>query len=931
MRRQEPFFTVALCLLSACGGSSGGGSGGGGASSGGGASTAPSFVAGGHVVAEEDTASSQGAWATEIQNGIAFELTPADPSLFASGPTVDGFGELSFLPAEDAYGSTDVTVILRGPDGQSTEPITMRIDIMPVNDPPSFVVGPDAVVEAGSGSHFIPQWASGFSPGPENEASQELSIVMESNTNPELFQVAPIVDSSSGNLYFNVLEAVAGEATITLRVEDDGGLGGLGAENASESVSFKVIVTDSVPPTAAILYPPDGAKTDADSLLVRGTAYDAVGVDFLRVNGLHASSDNGFETWMRESFPAGPASSLTIQLSDVSGNFEPGADNVTVHGGQPLPIQPRSVVYDLSRGRLIFHSASYEALLSYDPSDGTVEVFAEPTDDLSWSVSDLHYRSSPPGLFAIDDQLTCVLSFDLSSGEATVVSGLGVGDGPSLQNLRGITAVQGSPNNAPFIAVIDSSFGPEGVPAIVAISPVSGDRSALSANAPDDISLSTGDGPEFGAPAAILYQHSQARFLVTDSGERALFSVERDTGDRVLLITNEDSSDGSFLGFPTELLLSSNGSTAWVLDPAARKVFEVNMAANTFSTLTSGNESYSADGYTWTSPRDFARVPGTGLFVTDYTGCALYTVSTSSGSTARTLDFSAGEGPAWSNPTAIEVDEDEEVLLLSCADGDAIYSVSLRDGSRALVSGAGVGAGPSLLEPQAVSALGADTLIVTDVGAGQPRVLSVDRASGDRALLSGQGVGGGVSFNEASSLAVDPGTDSAYILDGPDETITRVGLSNGGRFRVAGGGVGVGTPLANPTSIAWDQAGQRIIVLQAEEILAVDPISLNRTVLCDLSEAGFAVQPASRISCPPGEAHALITLPDPLSVVQVSLATGATSTLIDMANSSGPPITDILDVATSAVRQTAYLLSKDSNALYALDESGGGHVLFSRD
>ena len=270
MRCQDPIFTVALCLLSACGSSSGGG--GGGSSSGGGASTAPSFVAGGHVIAEEDTASSQAAWATEIQNGIAFELTPADPSLFTSGPTVDGFGELSFLPAEDANGGTDVTVILRGPDGQSTEPVTMRIDITPVNDPPYFVIGPDAVVEAGSGSHFIPQWASGFSPGPENEASQELSIVIESNTNPELFQVAPIVDPSSGNLYFNVLEAVAGEATITLRVEDDGGLSGLGAENASESASFKVIATDSVPPTATILYPPDGAKTDADSVLVRGTA-----------------------------------------------------------------------------------------------------------------------------------------------------------------------------------------------------------------------------------------------------------------------------------------------------------------------------------------------------------------------------------------------------------------------------------------------------------------------------------------------------------------------------------------------------------------------------------------------------------------------------------------------------------------------------------
>ena len=931
MRLQDPIRIALFCLLTACGSSSGGG-GGGGASSDGGGSTAPSFTPGSNVIGQEDTATSH-SWATDIQNGTLFELTPENPSLFSSGPTMNGFGELSFIPTEDTFGGTDVTVILRGAGGQATAPISFRIDVSPVNDPPSFEIGPDAAIEAGSGSHFFSHWATNFSAGPDNESSQELAVVIESNTNPDLFQVSPIVDSSNGNLYFSVVDAVAGEATITLHVVDDGGVSGLGADNSSESASFTITVTDTERPTAEILYPPDGAKTDASTVCVRGTAHDAVGIDFVRVNGLHADTDDGFSTWVYESFPAGPSASMTIQLSDVSGNFEPDADSVTVHGGQPLPLHPLSITYDSSHGRLIFFSKSYGALLSYDPSAGITEVFSEPTEELPWDISDLVYRNSPPSLYAVDDQLNCVLSFDLDTGEASVVSGNGVGEGPALHSLRGITTVQGGGGSPSFIAVIDASFGPEGVPALVSISSPNGTRAAISANAPDGVSAGagTGSGPEFGTPAGVIYQHSLSRFLLVDSSERALFSVDRDTGDRTILVESDDSTDGSFLGFPSELLQNSNGSTTWVLDPAAKKVFAVDMATNSFSLLSSNNSGFSTDGHRWTSPRDFTRIAGSGLVVSDFTGCSLFSVETSSGGRTRTLDYSAGTGPSWSEPTSVEIDDEAGELLLSCANDGAIYSVSLEDGSRELVTGPEVGTGPSLLEPQSVAALNAHTLIVTDTGAGQPRVLSVHRVSGNRTLVSGQGVGGGVSFNDADSLAVDPDTNSAFVLDAFDETITRVSLSSGGRFRVAGGGVGAGPPLDAPISLAWDQAGLRVIVLQAEEVLAIDPISLNRSVLANLSDAGFIAHATSRISCPPGEAHALVTLPTPLSVIEVSLVTGGASTFVDMTNTMGPPITDMLDVATSAIRKTAYVLSLDSNALYAMDSSGTGHVLFSRD
>lgn len=924
-----------MVLLVSCGSSDGGASssGGGGSSSGGDDPQVPSFTSGGNVIGEEDTASSFSGWASDIQNGTLFELTPEDPSLFLTGPVLDGFGALSFFPAADINGGTDVTVVLHGAGGGTTAPVTFHVDIVAVNDAPSFQVGANVSIEAATGSHFFSHWATELSPGPENESSQELAFIVESVTNSDLFLVPPVVDSANGNLYLVLDPSTAGEATVTLHLEDDGGLSGLGAENASESDSFTITVTDTQDPTAEILYPPDGAKTDAPTINVRGTAEDGVAVSFVRVSGQLAETGDGYATWAVDDFPVGPATSLLAQVSDAAGNYVGAADSLEVLGGQKLPIRPTTLAFDSSRGRLIFYSTAYEALLSYDPTSGTVVFFSQPTEGSPWTVSDLTYNSAPPALYALDTQEDRVLAFDLNTGAMSVVSSNLVGNGPNFHNLTSITAIQGGGGSPPSIVVTDTSFGSDNTPAVVSVSLTSGNRTVISANAPGGalVGSGTGSGPEFENPAGIFYQHSHFRFLVTDSSLKTLFAVNRASGNREILMGPDDSTDGSNIGIPTEVLLSSNGSTAWLLDPTTKKIFAVNMATGTYSILSSNNTHAGADGQRWSLPRDFTRAAGIGIFVADFGGHAVYSVSTSTGNRTREIDYMAGSGPAWTNPTSVSIDEQAQVALISCKGSDAIYTASLRDGSRTLVTGDGTGSGTIMVDPQTVVLLNANTLIVTDRGAEQPRVLAVNRASGLRTLISGQGMGGGVSFNDADDLVVDSNTNSAYVLDLFDETVTHVNLATGARSRVAGGGVGLGTPIDNPVAIEWDENTAQLLLLQNDTLLTIDPVSLARNTLLNLGDAGVVVEEGCRITCPPGGDHALISLISPLSLIEVSLSTGAISLLADLTSISGPPLDDVADIASSSVRQTIYLLSADSASLHAVDKTGSEQVLFSRD
>jgi hypothetical protein len=185
-------------------------------------------------VLEDSGAHSVGGWATAISPGpssesaqtVTFLVSVDNTSLFAVHPAVSPNGTLTYTPAPNAFGVANVTVTARDDGGtanggvDTSAPQTFTVTVGPVNDPPSFTAGPDQLVLA-PGAKAVPGWATDIHEGPENESSQNASFIV-TNDNPGLFNAQPAV-TPSGTLTYTPKPLAIGTATVTVRLQDNGG------------------------------------------------------------------------------------------------------------------------------------------------------------------------------------------------------------------------------------------------------------------------------------------------------------------------------------------------------------------------------------------------------------------------------------------------------------------------------------------------------------------------------------------------------------------------------------------------------------------------------------------------------------------------------------------------------------------------------------
>jgi len=178
----------------------------------------------------------------------------------------DEDGTVRYSPNDDWFGADSFTYQIEdGHGGSATGQVT--VNVLPVNDPPSFTVGPDQEVLEDAGPQIIQDWATGISAGPSNEADQAVSFVV-STDNDALFASAPAI-SPEGTLTFTTALNANGNATVTLQAKDNGGTAN-GGSDTSPAVTFTITVTpvNDAPVTVA----------DSYSLLEDGTLdVDAAG------------------------------------------------------------------------------------------------------------------------------------------------------------------------------------------------------------------------------------------------------------------------------------------------------------------------------------------------------------------------------------------------------------------------------------------------------------------------------------------------------------------------------------------------------------------------------------------------------------------------------------------------------------------------------
>jgi hypothetical protein len=90
---------------------------------------------------------------------------------------------------------------------------------------------------------------------------------------------------------------------------------------------------DVEPPTASISFPHlDETWVQAPELVVRGVASDNVQVASVTVNGVEATSSDGFATWQaRLELARGQANEIDVTVTDSQDNVVDSADSITVN------------------------------------------------------------------------------------------------------------------------------------------------------------------------------------------------------------------------------------------------------------------------------------------------------------------------------------------------------------------------------------------------------------------------------------------------------------------------------------------------------------------------------------------------------------------------------------------------------------------------
>src|SRR5204863_451982 len=122
--------------------------------------------------------------------------------------------------------------VFRANDGNGgTDDATATITINPVNDPPTFQIGPTVTVLEDSGAQTITPWVTAISPGPADESAQTVTFTT-TNSNNALFSVQPFV-ASNGTLTFTPAPNANGSATITVFAQDNGGIANGGNDTSA--------------------------------------------------------------------------------------------------------------------------------------------------------------------------------------------------------------------------------------------------------------------------------------------------------------------------------------------------------------------------------------------------------------------------------------------------------------------------------------------------------------------------------------------------------------------------------------------------------------------------------------------------------------------------------------------------------------------------
>ncbi|MFY0598964.1 MAG: M4 family metallopeptidase [Cyclobacteriaceae bacterium] len=180
-----------------------------------------------HIVDENST--------VVISHSVISAQSDEIPGITTSDLSFGGFGSILIEPGPGINGVFEVQVNAEDFEGNMSS-ATFKVNVLPVNDAPSFTIGSDLSV-LNIETQTIPGFITNISDN--DHGSQNLKFVV-TNDNSSLFAVQPQIDASS-TLTFVPKENLTGSALVSVLLQDDGSAD-LGGQFQSTVQTFTINV-----------------------------------------------------------------------------------------------------------------------------------------------------------------------------------------------------------------------------------------------------------------------------------------------------------------------------------------------------------------------------------------------------------------------------------------------------------------------------------------------------------------------------------------------------------------------------------------------------------------------------------------------------------------------------------------------------------------
>jgi hypothetical protein len=678
--------------------------------------------------------------------------------------------------------------------------------------------------------------------------------------------------------------------------------------------------------TLALDFPAGPIATDAATLRVRGRASSGGPIASVTVNGVGATSSDGFAHWQIDVPLVDGNQALLVDVVDSEGQH--------VNANANVERVPRVLPHDLDT----FSDLALDA--------GSQRVFFTETDSTNSLVGAQLSTIAPPFVSnALDgsgatvslptatvfdaahsrvlvwDQTTFgdphLTAVDPATNTATLLSGSSQGSGP-LPSVTETLAVDSAGAKAYLFDPFGETF--------YVVDLATGDRTILS-------DATHGSGPMPGFEGNLALDEAGDRLVVADDANLRILSVDLATGDRSVLSDNVSIGAGPPFVDPKDVAVAAGRGSVLVAD-ATGKVLEVSLTTGDRSTF-SGTGVGAGPALAAPFRIDVSESLGIAMVLDQFDAGRLIAVALASGDRSEfTFEPKVGSGIDMEDANDVALDAAHDRVLLIDNDDGALDAVARASGARTVFSGDGVGSGPTLDSPKSfvVDAARDRALVVDDDGA----VVAVALANGNRAILSDSSHGSGPAIEDPEGSVLDSTRGRLLVAADGNDAIVAVNLTNGNRSILSDETTGSGPEILDPIDIDLVLPDGPALVLDEElGVVTVDLATGNRTILSDTTHgAGPAfVEPRALVL---DSTHHVAIVGDghePSRLVAVDLATGDRTILVDDsgAHGFGPTLVQVNGLFFDPLRDVILVSDNQRDGGYVVDAASGDRAIFSND